>query len=92
MARAANRRTTLCALGVNGGESPRWSVAQICDLAVKLRAKFVELAVNWAGLVTRFQEDRYRGPVPLEPHLVPHEMGPAMEADAAFPRHAGWVR
>lgn len=273
MARAANRQATLCALGVNGGEYPHWSVAQICDLAVKLRAEFVELsarrviaagpqavleetrrrrlgihvgamvseladafvvahavaaplivavddgieradlsrgqslqafrqfvvglldqpahrsirlavenqiiritrlpedllalleavdhprfglnfdadnfynagiepfpyayellrrhifqvhvkdsgryipsihgddrrvlhraggnvvclpvgtgAVNWAGLIARFQEDGYHGPVSLEPHLLPHEMAPAMEADAAFLRRAGWVR
>ena len=35
---------TLCPLGINGGEFPHWSVADICDLAVKLRAQFVELA------------------------------------------------
>jgi len=49
-------------------------------------------AVNWAGLITRFQQDGYRGPVSLEPHLLPHEMAPAMEADAEFLRRAGWVR
>jgi sugar phosphate isomerase/epimerase len=49
-------------------------------------------AVNWTGLIARFQQDGYRGPVSLEPHLLPHEMAPAMEADAAFLRHAGWVR
>jgi sugar phosphate isomerase/epimerase len=49
-------------------------------------------AVNWAGLIARFQEDGYHGPVSLEPHLLPHEMAPAMEADAAFLRRAGWVR
>jgi sugar phosphate isomerase/epimerase len=49
-------------------------------------------AVNWTGLIARFQEDGYRGPVSLEPHLLPHEMAPAMEADAAFLRRAGWVR
>jgi sugar phosphate isomerase/epimerase len=49
-------------------------------------------AVNWAGLIARFQQDGYRGPVSLEPHLLPHEMAPAMEADAAFLRRARWVR
>jgi sugar phosphate isomerase/epimerase len=49
-------------------------------------------AVNWTGLIARFQEDGYQGPVSLEPHLLPDEMAPAMEADAAFLRRAGWVR
>jgi sugar phosphate isomerase/epimerase len=49
-------------------------------------------AVNWTGLIARFQQDGYRGPVSLEPHLLPHEMAPAMEADAEFLRHTGWVR
>jgi len=49
-------------------------------------------AVNWTGLIARFQQDGYRGPVSLEPHLLPHEMAPSMEADAAFLRRAGWVR
>jgi sugar phosphate isomerase/epimerase len=49
-------------------------------------------AVNWTGLIARFQQDGYRGPVSLEPHLLPHEMAAAMEADAAFLRRAGWVR
>jgi sugar phosphate isomerase/epimerase len=48
-------------------------------------------AVNWTGLIARFQQDGYRGPVSLEPHLLPDEMAPAMEADAAFLRRAGWV-
>ena len=49
-------------------------------------------AVNWTGLIGRFQQDGYRGPVSLEPHLLPDEMAAAMEADAAFLRRAGWVR
>lgn len=49
-------------------------------------------AVNWTGLIARFQQDGYRGPVSLEPHLLPQEMAPAMEADATFLRRAGWVR
>ena len=49
-------------------------------------------AVNWTGLIARFQQDGYEGPVSLEPHLLPDEMAPAMEADAAFLRRAGWVR
>jgi len=49
-------------------------------------------AVNWTGLIARFQQDGYRGPVSLEPHLLPHEMAPAMEVDAAFLRRTGWVR
>ncbi len=49
-------------------------------------------AVNWTGLIARFQQDGYRGPVSLEPHLLPDEMAAAMEADAAFLRRAGWVR
>jgi sugar phosphate isomerase/epimerase len=48
-------------------------------------------AVNWTGLAARFQADGYRGPVSLEPHLLPHEMAPAMAADAAFLRRLGWV-
>ncbi|MGH7359833.1 MAG: hypothetical protein ACREJR_13555 [Candidatus Rokuibacteriota bacterium] len=32
------------------------------------------------------------GGVSLEPHLLPHEMAHAMEADAAFLGRAGWVR
>ena len=46
MARKTGRRTTRCPLGVNGGEYPHWSVAQICDLAVKLGAEFVELSAR----------------------------------------------
>jgi sugar phosphate isomerase/epimerase len=49
-------------------------------------------AVNWTGLIARFQQDGYRGPVSLEPHLLPQEMAPAMEAEATFLRRAGWVR
>jgi sugar phosphate isomerase/epimerase len=49
-------------------------------------------AVNWTGLVARFQKDGYRGPVALEPHMLPDEMAPGMEADAAFLRRLGWVR
>jgi sugar phosphate isomerase/epimerase len=49
-------------------------------------------AVNWTGLIARFQQDGYEGPVSLEPHLLPDEMAPAMETDAAFLRRAGWVR
>ena len=49
-------------------------------------------AVNWTGLIARFQRDGYRGPVSLEPHLLPHEMAPSMKTDAAFLRRAGWVR
>ena len=63
MARAANRQATLCALGVNGGEYPHWSVAQICDLAVKLRAEFVELSarrVIAAGPQAVLEETRRR--------------------------------
>ena len=46
MARTTGRRTTRCPLGVNGGEYPHWSVAKICDLAVKLGAEFVELSTR----------------------------------------------
>jgi sugar phosphate isomerase/epimerase len=49
-------------------------------------------AVNWTGLIARFRRDGYRGPVSLEPHMLPHEMAPGMEADAAFLRGLGWVR
>ena len=34
----------LCRFGINGGEFPHWTVGAICDLAVKVRAQFVELA------------------------------------------------
>jgi hypothetical protein len=153
------RRPAPCPLGVNGGEFPHRSVGQICDLAARIGAQFVELSVGrvrdavapavaaevrrrglgihvgamvselgaafetaraiaaplivavddaieradlsrrdsvegFRRLVvdSRFQEDGYRGPVSLEPHLLPDEMAPAMEADAAFLRRAGWVR
>jgi sugar phosphate isomerase/epimerase len=49
-------------------------------------------AVNWAGLIERLQADRYRGPVSLEPHTLPHEMAPGMEADAAYLRRSGLIR
>ena len=49
-------------------------------------------AVNWIGLIGRLRVDGYRGPVSLEPHMLPHEMAPGMEADAEFLRHAGLVR
>jgi hypothetical protein len=39
-------RPALCPLGINGGEFPHWSVGQICDLAVKIGAEFVELSVH----------------------------------------------
>ena len=35
---------SLCRFGINGGEFPHWTVGAICDLAVKVRAQFVELA------------------------------------------------
>jgi sugar phosphate isomerase/epimerase len=49
-------------------------------------------AVNWAGLIGRLQADGYRGPVSLEPHTLPHEMAPGMEADAAYLRRAGLIQ
>jgi sugar phosphate isomerase/epimerase len=36
----------LSSLGLNGGEFPHWPVERICDLAVQLRAQFVELGVS----------------------------------------------
>jgi len=48
-------------------------------------------AVNWAGLADRLRRDGYSGPVSLEPHKLPHEMAPGMEADAAFLRRVGLV-
>jgi len=36
----------LSSLGINGGEFPHWPVEKICDLAVQLRAQFVELGVG----------------------------------------------
>ena len=36
----------LSSLGINGGEFPHWPVERICDLAVQLRAQFVELGVS----------------------------------------------
>ena len=51
-----------------------------------------EGAVNWAGLIERLKADRYRGPVSLEPHMLPEEMAPGMEADAAYLRRAGLVQ
>lgn len=48
-------------------------------------------AVNWAGLIARLRADGYRGPVSLEPHTLPHEMAPGMEADAAYLRRAGLI-
>lgn len=49
-------------------------------------------AVNWAGLIARLQADGYRGPVSLEPHTLPHEMAPGMEADAAYLRRTGLIQ
>jgi sugar phosphate isomerase/epimerase len=49
-------------------------------------------AVNWAGLIARLLADGYRGPVSLEPHALPHEMAPGMEADAAYLRRAGLIQ
>ena len=46
MARKTSRPTARCPLGVNGGEYPHWSITQICSLAVKLGAEFVELPVR----------------------------------------------
>ena len=46
MAGVTDGRAPLCPLGVNGGEYPHWSVAEICDLAVKLGAEFVELSTR----------------------------------------------
>ena len=101
MARKTGRRTARCPLGVNGGEYPHWSIAAVHgdDRRVLRRAggNVVCLpvgtgAVNWTGLIARFQQDGYRGPVSLEPHLLPREMAAAMEADATFLRRAGWVR
>jgi sugar phosphate isomerase/epimerase len=48
--------------------------------------------VNWAGLIARLQADGYRGPVSLEPHTLPHEMAPGMQADAAYLRGAGLIQ
>ena len=44
--RLAGKETlmTPCSFGINGGEFPHWPVAEICDLAVKVRAQFVELS------------------------------------------------
>jgi sugar phosphate isomerase/epimerase len=33
-------------LGINGGEYPHWPIGKICDLAVELKAQFVELSVG----------------------------------------------
>jgi sugar phosphate isomerase/epimerase len=49
-------------------------------------------AVNWAGLIERLIEDGYRGPVSLEPHTLPEEMAPGMEADAAYLRRSGLIQ
>ena len=48
-------------------------------------------AVNWAGLAARLQQDGYHGPISLEPHYLPDEMVPGMEAGAAFLRRVGLV-
>ena len=50
-------------------------------------------AVNWAGLIARLRQDRYRGPVSLEPHTLPEEMAGVMEQDAEYlqGRRAGGV-
>ena len=48
-------------------------------------------AVNWAGLIARLRQDRYRGPVSLEPHTLPDEMASVMEQDAQYLRAAGLV-
>ena len=48
-------------------------------------------AVNWAGLIARLRQDRYHGPVSLEPHTLPEEMASIMEQDAQYLRAAGLV-
>jgi len=48
-------------------------------------------AVNWAGIAERLRRDGYHGPISLEPHNLPQEMAPGMEADAAFLRRVGLV-
>ena len=35
-----------CPFGINAGEFPQWPISQICDLAVKLQARFVELSAK----------------------------------------------
>ena len=98
MARKTGRRTTRCPLGVK--DSGRYIAAVHGDdrrVLHRAGGNVVCLpvgtgAVNWTGLIARFQQDGYRGPVSLEPHLLPQEMAPAMEADATFLRRAGWVR
>jgi sugar phosphate isomerase/epimerase len=39
----------LSSLGINGGEFPQWPVERICDLAVELKAQFVELSIERIG-------------------------------------------
>jgi sugar phosphate isomerase/epimerase len=48
-------------------------------------------AVNWAGLIARLRQDRYHGPVSLEPHTLPEEMASIMEQHAQYLRAAGLV-
>ena len=64
MGRKTSRATARCPLGVNGGEYPHWSIAQICSLAVKLGAEFVELParrVIGTGPLAVLKEIRRRG-------------------------------
>ncbi len=37
---------TRCALGVNGSEFTHLPISKICDLAVRLRAQFIELSAK----------------------------------------------
>ena len=38
-----------CPLGVSAGEFPQWPIKKICDLAVTLRARFIELSAKRMG-------------------------------------------
>jgi len=70
----------LCPLGINGGEYPHWPVARICELAVMLRAQFVELSV---GRITKDGADRVRQE--LTSHgLTVHVDCPASEMKLGF--------
>jgi sugar phosphate isomerase/epimerase len=52
-----------CPLGVSAGEFPQWPIKKICDLAVTLRARFIELSakrMSDEGLEQVAQEVRSR--------------------------------
>lgn len=76
----------LSPLGINGGEYPHWPVGKICELAVTLKARFVELAV---GRITHdgvesIRRDLTSRGLGLHVNCATSELAAAMAAAAAL--------